>query len=353
MSIMLIMLVRELGEFKLIETLAQAITDDNALCIERLNKQGFRLLLPIGDDAAAWNGPSGTQILTTDTLVEGTHFNLDQISWRSLGWKSLAVNLSDVAAMGCKPLYFLVTLGLREDLPVEGLLEMYRGMLELSVRCGGAIIGGDIVRSPVFFVTVTLQGTSSVTSKGFNSPQSVILTRDTCSPGDKIAVTGYLGCSGGGLQMLTQGLKLDTETERHLLQAHNRPEPRVAQGIILAQRGVTSCIDISDGLVDDLWKLSKSSGVGAMINANLVPVDEFLKQAYPQNWLNLALCGGEDYELLFTAPSDVMDRVISKLNVVTSVLGEIVEGPPQVKVLDPDGNELHIANGGWDHFQPH
>ena len=344
------MLVRDVGEFQLIDTLAEVIAAESSTPIERLTEQGFRLRLSIGDDAAAWDGPAGTRVLTTDTMVEGVHFRLDYTGWRDLGWKSMAANLSDVAVMGCLPSYAVITLGLREDLPVEGLVEMYRGMLEACRRCGGAIVGGDVVRSPVFFVTVALEGTTPASSHG------KLLTRDAASPGDRIAVTGSLGCSAAGLRMLTEagtapgGCLFDRETANHLAGAHNRPLPRVAEGMVLAAEGVAAAIDISDGLVDDLGKLCKASGVGAVIRSNSVPIDEFLVGAYPKESLDLALGGGEDYELLFTAPQPVMDRVEAMLEVSVSTIGEIVEGPSQVTVLDQDGGAMSVERGGWDHF---
>ncbi len=354
---MLAMNVEDIGEFRLIDTLAQAIAEENGNLIGRLDERGFRVRLSIGDDAAAWDAPPGVRVLTTDTMVEGVHFNLGQISWRDLGWKSLAVNLSDVAAMGCAPLYSVVTLGLRGDLPVDGLLEMYQGMLDAHRLCGGAIVGGDIVSTPVFFVTVALEGAavaSNPSTKG-----DALLTRSSAMPGDKIAVTGHLGCSGGGLRILlgseSRSQTFDDETSSHLINAHTRPMPRVAQGITLAKQGVVTAMDISDGLVDDLGKMCNVSGVGAVIRADLVPADGFLKKAYPDDWLSLALGGGEDYELLFTAPQEVMDKIAfpftEGLDVPISIIGDIVEGPSEVKVLDRDGNALPVERGGWDHFR--
>ena len=347
------MQVNDIGEFQLIETLTRAIADENAACIEGLSERGFRPRLSIGDDAAAWEGPSGVRVLTTDTMVDGVHFSLDNTSWKDLGWKSLAANLSDIAAVGCAPLYAVVTLGLRGDLPVEELVEMYGGMLEACRRFGGAIAGGDVVRSPVFFVTVALEGVA-VASRAEGSEPDLLLTRDSASPGDKIAVTGSLGCSAGGLRMLAGRGGFETrpydETAGHLRNAHNRPVPRVPQGIALAEHGILAAIDISDGLVDDLGKLCAASGVGAVVRSERVPADEYLKRAYPEDWLELALGGGEDYELLFTAPPNVMDGVVDSLGVPVSIIGDIVAGEPVVTVLDMNGEAIPIESGGWDHF---
>lgn len=343
------MLVRDIGEFQLIDRLAQAIAAENGRCLEQVGRRGFRVLLGIGDDAAAWEAPHGVRVMTTDTMVEGIHFNLDYAAWRGLGWKSLATNLSDIAAMGCAPTYSMVTLGLRGDLPVDGLVEIYRGMMDISREHGGAIVGGDIVRSPVFFLTVALEGTAVAVRNG----KAAILTRHTASPGDQVAVTGHLGCSGGGLHMLMNGheSKFPHEIASHLRNAHNRPVPRVRQGMALAGSGVMTAMDVSDGLVDDLGKLCRASGVGARIRADRIPADCFLKQAYPDDWLDLALGGGEDYELLFTAPPDVMARVAQSPDAPIFVIGEIIAGESRVEVLDSKGRAIPVAHGGWDHFR--
>ena len=344
------MLVRDIGEVGLIDTLARSIRDRNAAFAERFGGCGFGLRLSIGDDAAAWDSPSGLRVMTTDTMVEGVHFDLGQIRWRDLGWKALAVNLSDIASMGCAPLYSVVTLGLRGDLPVDGLLEMYQGLLDACERCGGAVVGGDIVKSPVFFVTVALEGTAAA-GKDDDPSNPKILTRHSARPGDQIGVTGNLGCSAGGLKVLTStDLPKEGDVFHHLRDAHHRPMPRVSQGMELARHGVLAAMDISDGLVEDLSKMCKASEVGAVIRGDSVPADDILRDAFPEHWLELALGGGEDYELLFTAPSELMSRVASALDVEVSVIGEVVEGPPGVRVLDRHGNDVSIERGGWDHF---
>jgi len=282
--------------------------------------------------------------LSTDTMVEGVHFNLDRTSWRDLGWKAMAVNLSDVAAMGCSPGYSVVTLGLHGGLPVDGLKEMYLGMADACRRFGGAAVGGDVVRSPVFFVTVAMTGMAG-------DGDTPLLLRGAARPGDQVAVTGSLGGSAGGLRMLAEGPVLDDKTGSYLRDAHNRPAPRVSEGAILRRDGVLAAIDISDGLVADLDKLCEASGVGAVVRSGLLPVDARLKAAFPQDWLSLALSGGEDYELLFTAPAGVISRAGESLNIPVSVIGEVLEGPPKVTVLDEHGDALQLDAGGWDHFR--
>ncbi len=330
------MFVKDLGEFHVIHLLADAAGAKGDVAAQS------GLLLSIGDDAAAWEGSDDSTVLTTDTMVEEVHFSLDWTGWRDLGWKAIATNQSDVAAMGCTPKYAVVSLGLRGDLPVEGLTEMYRGMAAACAANGGAVVGGDVVRSPTFFVTVAMTGSAE--------GDRPLLTRDAAKPGDVVAVTGRLGSSAGGLQILRDDLARDSEAETYLRNAHNRPTPRVREGRALRTLGATAAIDISDGLVDDLGKVSVASGVGIDLLAESIPVDERLKRAFPDDWLTLALSGGEDYELAFAAPADVVAKVAEKLDLPMTAIGRVREGAG-IRVLDADGVEIPVDRGGWDHFE--
>ncbi len=346
------MLVGKIGEFELIDRLARSIERRNRALASALDPTGTALKIGIGDDAAAWSTGAGITVATTDTMVDGVHFVLGQTPWRDLGWKAMAVNLSDVAAMGCLPTYALVTLGLHESLSVDGLEEMYAGMLDACEASGGMIAGGDIVRSPVFFVTVALEGSAPVSAAG--SSETTLLRRDAASPGDVIAVTGHLGCAAGGLKLFSEsgatGHVPDGAAAAHLKQAHFRPTPRVAEGIALAGAGVRTAIDVSDGLLDDLGKLCRASEVAATVRAFDVPADAALRSAFPDDWLDLAMGGGEDYELVFTASESIVSRVTRLLETPVTVIGEIGEGPTRVTVLDEAGAEMPIGAGGWDHF---
>ena len=343
------MLVKDVGEFRLIEMLAEVLGTDPAGRDVVRDEAGFELKKSIGDDAAVWKGPAATTVMTSDTMVDGVHFNLDHTGWSDLGWKAMAVNLSDVAAMGCAPLYSTVTLGLKAELPVDGLKDMYRGMAEACRLHGGSIVGGDVVRSPTFFVAVTMTGSAAPSEKRA-AGSAPLLARDRASVGDVVAVTGSLGCSRGGLRMLLEGLCFDADVEAHLGDTHNRPTPRVAEGLQLARHGVKAAIDVSDGLVDDLGKLCQASGVGARIVSDRVPVDAFLRRAYRDDWLTFALSGGEDYELLFTADRNAMEQVTSTLDVPATVIGEIVDRSLGVTVVDVSGAVVPAATAGWDHF---
>ena len=340
------MLVKDLGEFELIDTLAAAIADANRSRIQSLGARGLQMLRAIGDDAAAWHSPAGVRVATTDTMVEGIHFDLRYTGWADLGWKALATNVSDVAAMGCVPSYATVTLGLRGDIPVDGLVEMYRGMMELTAEYGGVVIGGDIVKSPVFFISVSLEGIAEGTD------EDSLMLRDKAQVGDLIAVTGSLGSSSAGLQLLMEGADAaGLASYDFLTLAHNRPVPRVTEGERLVSLGVRCAMDVSDGLVDDLGKLCRAASVGARIRAQQIPIDDRLKAAYPATCISLALGGGEDYELLFAANTDVIRRAQESIETAITVIGEIVEAGQGVTVLDHHGEAIKVATGGWDHFR--
>jgi thiamine-monophosphate kinase len=331
--------VRELGEFRLIDRLALLV---EAAGLEPPAAGGFKLLIGIGDDAAAWLVGGGLLVTTTDTMVEDVHFTQKTTPWPDVGWKVMAANLSDIAAMGALPLCAVVTLGLPGSLPISAVEAMYAGMLEACRRYQFLLVGGDIVSSPRGFVTVALNGLCT------KQP----LTRTSAQPGDAVAVTGPLGGSAGGLQLLLSDVQPPhSEALHHLVRAHRRPEPRLddAQHLVLA--GIQCAMDVSDGLVTDLAKLCRASGVSARVHAAQVPVDPPLAQLIPTKALQLALNGGEEYELIFTGRPALVRELIAAMP-RGAVIGEITSGPPgQVTVLDPQGQELAVTAHGWEHFR--
>ena len=334
------MQISDLGEFGLIERLNAMVTrgrrgPDNGAA------HNFRLLVDTGDDTAAWAAADATELFTTDTVVEGIHFTRETTPWPDLGWKSLASNISDIAAMGGLPLYVLITLGLPPETDVADVEALYQGMLQIGERYGVAIIGGDMVRSPVAFITVALTGVRS------GAP----MLRTTARVGDQVAVSGYVGSSGGGLKLMLAGATDTGEAAAYLREAHRRPQPAVAEGQLLSQAGVLTAMDVSDGLADDLSKLCLASGLAARIYADRVPIHPHLRQVFSDDCLDLALNGGEDYLLLFTASEEVMREAMPALPEGAAILGEIVAGPPgQITLVAANGAESAIGRGGWDHF---
>jgi len=332
--------VRDVGEFGLIRRLIQKVQErrggpDNA------SPSGIRLLVDAGDDTAAWRVGDVIELFTTDTVVEGVHFTEETVSWLDLGWKIMAANVSDIAAMGGVPLYALVTLGLPPETGLSSLDDLYEGILALGNDYGVRILGGDVVRSPVTFVTISLTGLND----------GALLMRSAARPGDRLAVTGYLGSSAGGLELLKHACKTSEEVAECLRQAHRRPRPCVNQGRILSREDVKAAIDVSDGLLDDLGKLCEASGVAARVERDAVPIHPALKEVFPQKYLEFALGGGEDYQLLFAAAPSVIERVVPMLTPSATVIGDVVEGPPgKVTLLGPGGEEVPGPQGGWDHF---
>ncbi len=327
------MKVSELGEFGLIELFAGIV----------IRSRGETLLVDIGDDAAAWRTDASIQLATCDALIQDVHFTLGTTTWRELGWKALAVNLSDIAAMGGLPKYALVSLGLPGDSEVEQVTQLCEGMVELARLFDVAIAGGDVVAAPLVLLSVTVLGTAS----------NQILTRAAAAAGDHIAVTGYLGASAAGLVMLKRGLQLDKETAASLREAHLKPYPRVIEGQILARHGVKATIDLSDGLVSDLAKVCKASGVGARLRVGEIPIHPMVSAAFGEDCLDLALSGGEVYELLFTGRIEVIDKIKGLMPCPVTVIGEVVSDEPgRVRLFDEQGGEVRLARGGWDHFAP-
>ena len=335
------MQIKELGELAVIELLKETVTAQRG-GPDHGAEFGYRLLVDNGDDAAAWRTGEATELFTTDTMVEGVHFNRKTTPWTDLGWKSLASNISDIAAMGGLPMYALVTLGLPPETDVDHLKELYAGMMQISNTYGVAIVGGDMVRSPVVFITVSLTGVH---------PGNPML-RTTARAGDGIGVTGYVGSSGAGLRLLLENTPTPSEAAEYLSECHRRPHPAAEQGRLLSKSGVETAMDISDGLAGDLSKLCRASGLSARIYADRVPVHPLVKQTYPDDWLDLALNGGEDYQLLFTAQSQLMSQVMRHLPDGSALIGEITEGRAgEVVIVASDGQETAAAPGGWDHYR--
>ena len=335
------MKVSELGEFGLIALLAKMISRSQ-------NKKWSsyqQLILGIGDDAAAFHAEDSIQLLTTDSLFQDVHFTLETTPWKELGWKALAVNLSDIAAMGGVPQYAVVSLTLPEHTEVADVETLYQGMLELAEQFEVAIIGGDTNRAPLVSITITVLGKTK-------NRHGQMMTRSAASPGDKIAVTGYLGAAAAGLEMLANQLQLDPEATTELRNAFLHPCPRIAEGQLLVTKGVKTAIDISDGLISDLNHICESSRVGARVEVDRVPISPAVKANFGKRALELALSGGEDYELLFAAGTEVMAKVKKALSCPVSVIGEIVaEKAGKVALVDSDGKPFQLRKAGWEHFK--
>ncbi len=333
------MKVSELGEFGLIDLLAEMVARSRS----KASAPWQKLIVDIGDDAAAWQGDTSIQLATVDSLIEGVHFPPGLLPWRETGWKALAVNLSDIAAMGGVPRYALVSLALPGTTEVDDVSLLYQGMIELAEKFEVAIVGGNISNAPQVMINITVLGSAS-------SQDKHILTRATARPGEKIAVTGYLGTAAAGLAILKRQAQTNAEVSAQLTKAFWQPNPRVAEGQTLVEKGVKTAIDISDGLLSDLNHVCQASRVGARVEVDHVPILPLVSDNLGDQALKLALAGGEDYELLFTASSEIMAKVKQSLACPVTVIGGIVAGKAEIALIDSRGRPFDLGKTGWDHF---
>lgn len=295
----------------------------------------------IGDDCAVLPKDARSDLLlTADMLVENVDFRLDWTSPELLGAKVLAVSLSDIAAMGGSPRWSMLSIAVPEHLWRTDLLDrFYEGWHTVAKHYNVELIGGDISRSPQYLVFDSIVGGESIRGKA--------VLRSGARPGDAIYVTGCLGGAAGGLMLLESGSRYATadKEEKHLIERQLRPVPRLDIAELLAREAIaTSMLDISDGLSSDLHHLCKASGVGALIYADQIPVDANLTSIHPTDdaRIGLAVNGGEDFELLFTAtakelPMEIADK-LRCIGQVTETQGVVeIEGPAGRSVLPPRG----------------
>jgi thiamine-monophosphate kinase len=330
--------VRDIGEFELIARVAGQLTDSV--------HSNAGVNLGIGDDGALWAPTPGMSVvITTDALIEGVHFRLDWTDWTSLGHKMLAVNLSDIAAMGARPRVATIVLGLTGDEVVSDLESLYVGAGGLAAAHGVVIAGGDVVRVPH---GVTL----SVSLLGEVEPGRA-MTRRGAQPGDLIVVSGTLGASAAGMALLEAGSD-HTSTGPLLIGAHLRPNPRMALGRILFESGVTSAMDLSDGLLGDLPKILEASGVSGEVDVARLPILPAVRALFPDRYEDFGLRGGEDYELLLTIPADRLDELranAGNLAATITPVGRILDrdAEPHLELLR-NGRPYEGPTGAFDHF---
>ncbi|MBN1296168.1 thiamine-phosphate kinase [bacterium] len=332
-------MLSELGEFDLIERFLSAFSNPSR-----------DLVIPPGDDCAAFRvSPETLMLVTTDLLIEHVHFDLSTIHPRQLGWKAMAVNISDIAAMGGTPAFGFLSIALPKRTSTAWIDALAEGMSACCTRYHVTLAGGDTTGSLHDIVI-------NIGLIGFTSPQRCI-RRNGALPGDCIQVSGPFGGSAAGLKLLALGTPLNP-LEQSLITAHLEPIPRVACGQALSQlTGVHAMIDVSDGLIQDLGHICHASGVGAIVSAHSVPVYPGIPDRIGRERidpLNLALSGGEDYELVWTVSPECADAALASavtagaLHAVT--IGVIGEGQSVVVMLD--GKPLQLARAGYDHFKP-
>jgi len=297
--------------------------------------------LGVGDDAALLAVSAGMQLaISTDMLVAGTHFFPDADP-RKLGWKTLAVNISDLAAMGALPRWATLALALpkAEDAWLAAFAD---GFFKCAGHYGVELIGGDTTRGPLC-LSVTIMG---------EVPAEKALRRDAAQPGDEVWVSGPLGGAALGLAALQGRVPLDETNLAHCLRALETPQPRVALG--LALRGIAhAAIDLSDGLLADLGHILERSCCGAEIRLDAIPADAAVAPYLTQDWAqDCLLAGGDDYELCFTAPAFCHDAILAigaQLHLELAMIGSISEGD-QLDLRDAQGRRVDHAKRGYDHF---
>jgi thiamine-monophosphate kinase len=317
-----------------------------------------RVIVGIGDDAAVMRFEDADVIACCDLLVEGVHFRSEWAAPELIGHKALAVTLSDVAAMGGVARFAMVSLAAPATASGEYIERLFRGIFDLAETCDVAVVGGDTSSSPgPLFIDTSAMGECA---------RGRAVTRAGAQPGDQIFVTGALGGAALGLILLERGYRVNdpagpdsslTESlyRRQALLKHLAPTPLLSFGAALGQnRLATAMIDISDGLSTDLWHVLDESDCGAVIGAAAIPVADYaaaLAQLMQLDALQLALNGGEEYELLFTARSDDRERIerlSASLGVAVTAIGEIVAD--KELYLDSGGKLTPIRPSGYEHF---
>jgi len=350
-----------MNEFDFINKLRRRVKDNAA---SSFIPHSSSLVQGIGDDAAVFKAMAGNDVVvSTDLLVEDIDFRRDTTRPDLLGHKALAVSLSDVAAMGARPRWALLSIGVPEAVWNSDFLDsFYSGFFELAARYGVTLVGGDVSRTPDRIVIDSiLIG---------ETPKAGAVFRSGAAPGDQIFVTGYLGDAAAGLRLIERGARLPLRTDQpaqanseagehhrleYLLLRQLQPEPRVGWGLLLGeQRLASAMIDISDGLSSDLNHLCTESKVGALIDAGGIPIDPLVTELSGRRALDplmLALHGGEDFELLFTVNPQDVARLPKKVDGVSLTrIGEIKEASAGVQIAE-GSKTWKLEPGGWQHFK--
>lgn len=310
-----------------------------------LPAEGPAVLLGVGDDAAVVQVDGASVVVAVDAVVEGVHARRDVSTPADIGWKALAVNVSDLAAMGADPVAAVVALQRPPELTAEDAEGLYDGMAQAAARWGATLVGGDIVDAPRLALSVTALG-----SLGGRAP----LTRSGAVAGQALVCVGAVGAASAALAQLEAGVT----PAPALLAAHRRPTALPDAGRELSRAGATAAIDVSDGLGADLAHLCRGSGVAARVRADALPLPDGFGDAAAQAGADpwqLALGGGEDFALLAAVPAEVASEAASRASaaeaVPAAVVGEFVpaDTPGQVTVELPDGSRRDVTDAGWRH----
>jgi len=292
----------------------------------------------VGDDAALLAVPPGELLVaTSDVLVDGIHFSDRTTTAEDAGWRAAAANLSDLAAMGARPLALTASLSLPREQPVAWVADLYRGLAACAQTYGTAIAGGDLSRSPTVAIAITALG---------SVPPEGILRRSAAQPGDALVATGPHGASRAGLELLLHpeaGAGLSATERDAFIRAHQRPRPRfdVVQAVAALRSEAgdrpLAAMDSSDGLADAIWQLCRASGVGARLQRQALPIPAaFASWLPPAQALNWTLYGGEDFELVLCLPPELAQALVARLGPTAALVGYATRDPAIVLVTDCD-----------------
>ncbi len=335
--------VSDIGEFGLINRISDLLS--------KYGVHSERVTVGVGDDTASFLPRSGYEILVTcDALVEGRHFLAGRITPFDLGSRAMTVNISDIGAMGGRPTFALVSLGLKEDMPVHDVEDMYRGFLAELNPFDAAIIGGNITKSgDGMFIDVTLMGEIK-TGRG--------VRRSGARPGDAILVTGFPGQSAAGLQLLLRNPNTAELLNHPLVRLYNRPSHRAQLGAAIAESGyATAMVDTSDGFLGDLGHICEESKAGAELYEERIPVSEQLQEAarvLSRGPYDFFLGDSDDYELIITCSAEHVNLIRSVAagcgGIPLSEVGRITAAGG-ITLLLPGGERRSLKSSSWDHFR--
>lgn len=336
--------INEVGEFGLIGRMRAILGGSH----------DKRILAGIADDAAVYRvGEGRVNVVTTDALVEGVHFDRTFTPMEWLGFKSISVNASDVAAMNALPCFATVAIGVPANMSVEMIEALYRGVKRASDVYGLSVVGGDTVAARSLLISVTVIG---------EAREQDVVYRSGARPGDALCVTGDLGGAYAGLKVLLgqrqqlqaqgEGFVPDLQRFSHVVQRQLTPTARVDVVRVWASRGLRphALIDISDGLASEVYHLCEESGCGAIIDAAAIPIDlqtRVTADEFDDDVETYALFGGEDYELLFALPPSEVDKLDPEH---VAVIGEFIDAEQGIQVRTAEGTIVPLEAGGFQHF---